>query len=103
MLAMKFVSGGIEKGSERVVDTGVSVDGTWKKRGFTSFNGCVAAISIDTGTILDLEVMSRFYQGCINTKTYKKVDHASFNKLKDDHDCSINHVTGQPQKWKSRV
>ena len=35
----------IEKGNESDVDTGVSVDGTWQKRGFTSFNGCVVAIS----------------------------------------------------------
>ena len=34
----------IEKGNESVVDTGVSVDGTWQKLGFTSFNGRVVVV-----------------------------------------------------------
>ena len=38
-----------------LVDTGVSVDGTWQRRGFASFNGNVAAISIDNGKVLDIE------------------------------------------------
>ena len=41
---------------DNIVDTGISVDGTWQKRGFTSLNGAVAAISIETGRILDVEV-----------------------------------------------
>ena len=30
-------------------DRGVSIDGTWQKQGFSSHNGVVTAISIDTG------------------------------------------------------
>ena len=51
---------------DNVVDTGVSVDGTWQKRGFTSLNGADAAISIEIGRVLDGEVMTRYCQGCIN-------------------------------------
>ena len=29
-----------------VADIGVSVDGTWQKRGYTSLNGVIVAISI---------------------------------------------------------
>ena len=54
-----------------IADTGVSVDGTWQKRGLTSLNGVVAAISKDTGRILDVEVMTRYCQGCINIMKYK--------------------------------
>ena len=50
------------------VDTGVTVDGTWQKRGFTSMNGADAAISIDTGRVVDIDIMSRYCQGCINLK-----------------------------------
>ncbi|GFU24762.1 uncharacterized protein TNCV_793861 [Trichonephila clavipes] len=32
---------------------GVSVDGTWQRRGHMSLNGCVSVISIDTGKILE--------------------------------------------------
>ena len=31
-----------------IIDTGVSVDGTWQRRGFSSLNGVVAVISIDS-------------------------------------------------------
>ncbi|GFT86906.1 uncharacterized protein TNCV_4300441 [Trichonephila clavipes] len=34
--------------SSDIVKCGISVDGTWKRRGYTSMNGCVAAISVDT-------------------------------------------------------
>ena len=40
---------------------GVSCDGTWQKRGYSSRNGCVTVISMDTGRVLDVEALS---QGC---------------------------------------
>ena len=46
-------------------NTGISNDGTWRKRCFTSLNGAVVSISITTGKILDCEVMSPFCQGCV--------------------------------------
>ncbi|GIY41809.1 uncharacterized protein CEXT_268021 [Caerostris extrusa] len=42
----------------------VFVDGTWQHRGHTSLNGCVAVLSIDTGEVLDLEVMSSYCPTC---------------------------------------
>ncbi|GFU50108.1 acetoacetyl-CoA synthetase [Trichonephila clavipes] len=38
---------------------GVSVDGTWQRRGYSSLNGCVSVISIDSGKVLDVEFMSK--------------------------------------------
>ena len=35
----------------------VSCDGTWQKRGFTALNGAVACLSIDSGKVVDMEVM----------------------------------------------
>ena len=35
--------------ADKVITCGVSVDGTWQKCGYASLNGCVAALSIDTG------------------------------------------------------
>ncbi|GFY26178.1 uncharacterized protein TNCV_354941 [Trichonephila clavipes] len=43
--------------SSDIVKCGISVDGTWQRRGYTSMNGCVAAISVDTGKVLDIEVI----------------------------------------------
>ena len=51
---------------DEIVDTGVSCDGTWQKRGFTSLNGAVAEISIKTGRILDVEIRSRYCNTCTN-------------------------------------
>ncbi|GFV75994.1 DUF4817 domain-containing protein [Trichonephila clavipes] len=46
--------------SSNIVKCGISVDGTWQRRGYTSMNGCVTAISVDTGKVLDIEVMSSY-------------------------------------------
>ncbi|GFU09765.1 uncharacterized protein TNCV_1765731 [Trichonephila clavipes] len=43
---------------------GVFVDGSWQWRGHMSLNGCVSVISIDTGKILDLEVMTQYCKMC---------------------------------------
>ena len=37
-----------------LVKCGVSCDGTWQRRGFSFLDGCVTAISMDTGKILDV-------------------------------------------------
>ncbi|GFT10648.1 uncharacterized protein TNCV_1943721 [Trichonephila clavipes] len=48
---------------------GVLVDGSWQRRGHMSLNGCVSVISIDTGKILDLEVMTQYCKMCeLNVK-----------------------------------
>ncbi|GFX70536.1 uncharacterized protein TNCV_875101 [Trichonephila clavipes] len=37
----------------------VAIDGTWQKRGHTSLNGVVTAVSVDTGKVIDAEILSR--------------------------------------------
>ena len=37
-------------------ECGISIDGTWQKRGYSSHNGVVTAISLDTKKCLDVEV-----------------------------------------------
>lgn len=59
----------IKKSRSKVVSCGTSVDGSWQKRGFSSLNGCVTAISIDTGKILDLEAMSSYCRICNKLKS----------------------------------
>ena len=81
---------------DEIIDTAVSLDGTWQKRGFTSYNGAVVAISIPTGRIVDVEVMSRYCQACIQIESYKSKDVALYEKYKIDHDCTINHSGSAP-------
>ncbi|GFV25906.1 uncharacterized protein TNCV_3868731 [Trichonephila clavipes] len=37
----------------------VAIDGTWQKKGHTSLNGVVTAVSVDTGKVVDAEILSR--------------------------------------------
>ena len=53
---------------------GVSCDGTWQKRGYSSRNGCVTVISMDTGRVLDVEALS---QGCKQCERHEHLDKTS--------------------------
>ena len=48
---------------EGATDFGVSVDGTWQRRGFSSLNGVVVAVSTSNFKVVDVEAMSRYCQG----------------------------------------
>ncbi|GBM39906.1 hypothetical protein AVEN_250226-1 [Araneus ventricosus] len=43
---------------------GVSVDDTWKRRGYSSLNGVVSSISIVNRKVIDMEAMSQFCKKC---------------------------------------
>ncbi|GFX44969.1 transposable element Tcb1 transposase [Trichonephila clavipes] len=58
----------LKKSIHGTVNCGISVDGTWQRRGFSSLNGCVSAIYVDTGKIIDFETLSQFCRKC-NSKT----------------------------------
>ncbi|GFV59492.1 CCHC-type domain-containing protein [Trichonephila clavipes] len=73
------------KNTSDVAECGVSVDGTWQRRGHSSLNGCVAVLSIDTGKVLDLEVMSKWCRNCNTSKSSEKSKHIK------KHQCSCNH------------
>lgn len=74
--------------SSETVKCGVSVDGTWQRRGYTSLNGCVAAISVDTGKVLDFEVLSAYCPVC--KRLEKLPRNLEYHSLKADHVCHCN-------------
>ena len=45
-------------------DVGVSFDGSWQRRGYSSCNGVGTAISITTRKVLDCEILSRHCKNC---------------------------------------
>ena len=68
---------------------GISLDGTWQKRGHASHNGIVTAISLDKKKCLDVEVMSDKCQQCL--KWQKKLNDPRYNEWKASHNFKINH------------
>ncbi|GFX50359.1 uncharacterized protein TNCV_338941 [Trichonephila clavipes] len=57
----------------KIVECGISVDGTWQRRGYSSMNGCVAALSVDTGLKYAHYYGDRDSKGFISVKdTYGK-------------------------------
>ena len=56
------------------IPVSISVDGTWQKRGYSSKLGVVFVIAVETGKILDGEVLSLFCQECnVNEKFLGKI------------------------------
>lgn len=55
-----------------VTETTVMIDGTWQRRGHSSLNGVVTAISIENGKVLDFEVLSILRKGCERMKDKDK-------------------------------
>ena len=73
-------------------DVGVSVDGAWKRRGYASLNGLVAAISINTGKVIDVESMSRYCRQCMLKENIRKSDHDQYEIWYESHKsaCKLN-------------
>ena len=65
-----------------------SVD-SWQKRGYSSHNGIVTVISLDTKKCLDVEVLSDKCQEC--QKWGEKINDPGYNAWKASHECKINH------------
>ncbi|GFV69731.1 uncharacterized protein TNCV_1348841 [Trichonephila clavipes] len=81
--------------SSDIVKCSISVDGTWQRRGYTSMNGSVAAISVDTGKMLDIEVMSSYCPTCKRLQTMQR--NFEYESSKADHKCQCN-FTGSSSK-----
>ena len=52
----------------QVVNVAVSFDGTWHHRGFKSFHGVGVVMSVDTGDVLDVAILSKDCSICLNNK-----------------------------------
>ncbi|GFW48851.1 uncharacterized protein TNCV_3900491 [Trichonephila clavipes] len=67
----------------KIVECGISVDGTWQRRNYSSMNGCVAALSVDTGKVVDIEIniyiMSSYCPTCRKiSKMPRSIDSETF-------------------------
>ena len=71
-------------------ECGISLDGTWQRRGHVSHNGVVTAISLQTKKCLDVEILSDKCKAC--QKWNKKTNDPKYEEWKANHQCKINHV-----------
>ena len=72
-------------------DVAVSCDGTWQRRGYSSHNGVMNILSMDTGKILDTEPMSKFCKTCNNIEKFKLNDIDQYERRQGNHKCAINY------------
>ena len=82
--------------SSQIVKCGVSCDGTWQRRGYSSLNGCVTTLSIETGKCLDIEVLTKVCHGCKAIE--RESDDVKKADLLEKHTgkCKINYVGSAP-------
>lgn len=79
--------------NDLLVDVGVSCDGTWQKRGFSSLLGAATVISMDIGKCIDYAVLSKkcsictYWESRKDTEGYEKF----MNDIQNSHECSKNH------------
>ena len=69
----------------------VSVDGTWQRKGFTSLNGVITAMSIDSGNVFDTAVLSNSCKCCTRVQAIKAKDPHACDKWNAAHKCSLNY------------
>ena len=66
---MQDTCGQLRGDSTGTMDTSVSCDGSWQRRGCSSLNGVVTAISMANGKVLDIEPVSRACKACLLKET----------------------------------
>jgi len=84
------------RNGEETADVGVSVDGTWQSKGFSSTLGVITAISIDTGKVLDVAILSKSCKGCTKMEKIAKVNPNRYQLWKASHKCNLNYEGSSP-------
>jgi len=81
---------------EKVVDGGASLDGWWSRRGWSAHDGIVAAISVETGKVVDVVYLSRLCSE--RSKMEEKRNNGKISRreflewyLCHDNSCFQNH------------
>ena len=92
--------GGAEKSDqelrELVVEAGASIDGSWSSRGWSARDGVVAAVSVDTGKVLDVVYLTNSCTSCDQKERELKEGTTSRRQylewyLAHEENCFMNH------------
>ena len=74
-----------------IVDIDASSDGSWQRKGFSSLNGVVTVISVETGKFLDVEPMNRTCKPCSLKADLKRTDPDAYAEWRNSHICKFNY------------
>ena len=88
--------------ADGISQCGVLCDGTWQKRGHSSMNGCVTALSMDTGKCLDVEVLTRYAMDAKDMKTNRTQEKIEYGKQSMQGNARQT-ILDQHHPWKLRV
>ena len=76
----------------KIANVGVTVDGTWQKRGHSSRIGVVFVMSVRTGAVLDYVIKSKTCNECrCHEKDDKETDQYKYWHENHKSRCEINH------------
>ena len=75
---------------DEIINTTISTDGSWQRRGFSSLNGLVTVIANNIGKCIDYRVKTKNFQACTLLERGKKGPNA--DKFRKYHKCPLNHI-----------
>ncbi|GFS49031.1 uncharacterized protein NPIL_240351 [Nephila pilipes] len=78
-------------------DIAVAVDGSWQKRGFSSKNGVVTVTSVDTGKVIDVEILSKH---CICPNKTKHLQNCKRNFV--GYSGKMELYNGERETWRRK-
>jgi len=79
-----------------IVHCGVSSDGTWQRRGYSSMNGCVTTITMDTGKCIDVEVLSKVCHTCQRHEQHQDNNEERVWQAEHARKCTANFTGSAP-------
>ena len=79
-------------GTEQTADVGVSLDGTWQTKDFSSTPEIVTTISIDNSKDLDVAILSKSCKGYTSMKRIASSDTARYETCKLSHNYNLNYT-----------
>ena len=79
-----------------MVEAGASIDSSWSSRGWSPRDGVIAAISIDTGKVVDVVYLTNSCTSCVQKEREPKEGTTSKRQylkcyLTHEENCFINH------------
>ena len=88
--------------ADGIYEVDVSYDGTWMTRGFHSHVGVGFVMGVNNGFVLDVEVVSNFFQKC--SKMKKQLSPNNFAVWNEAHTCCTKNfncmeVESAPCLW----